>query len=134
MSPITAFLMGFVFSFAWTPCVGPALSGVLLMATSEGRSITGFALIGVYTLGFAIPFLLAGFFTTSILNLFRKHMNIVRYTVRISGVLLIFMGVLMITGNMKSITGFLSGLSADNESAVEAVEDEDDECLVAAAG
>lgn len=127
MSPITAFLMGFVFSFAWTPCVGPALSGVLLMATSEGSSIAGFALIGVYTLGFAIPFLLAGFFTTSILNLFRKHMNIVRYTVRISGVLLIFMGVLMITGNMKSITGFLSGLSADNESAVEAVEDEDDE-------
>ncbi|MCR5476287.1 MAG: redoxin domain-containing protein [Lachnospiraceae bacterium] len=111
MSPLTALLMGFVFSFAWTPCVGPTLSGVLLMAASAKSSAAGFALVGVYTLGFVLPFLLTGFFTTSVLNFFRRHRNVVRYTVRISGALLILMGVLMITGYMNSITGYLSRVS-----------------------
>lgn len=65
MSPITALLMGFTFSFAWTPCVGPALSGVLLMAASAGTKMAGFALIGVYTLGFVLPFLATGIFTST---------------------------------------------------------------------
>ena len=51
MSPVTALLMGFTFSFAWTPCVGPALTSVLLMAGSAQTSALGFLLIGVYTLG-----------------------------------------------------------------------------------
>ena len=65
MSPLTALLMGFTFSFAWTPCVGPALTSVLLMAASAGTKWMGFALIGVYTLGFVLPFLVLGLFTTS---------------------------------------------------------------------
>ena len=55
MSPWTAFLMGFTFSFAWTPCVGPALASVLLMAASAGSRAAGFLFIGVYTLGFVLP-------------------------------------------------------------------------------
>ena len=50
MSPWAAFAMGFTFSFAWTPCVGPVLAGVLLMAASAGTKASGFFLIGVYTL------------------------------------------------------------------------------------
>ena len=57
MSPITAFIMGFAFSFAWTPCVGPALTSVLLMAGSAESGAKGFLLIGVYTIGFILPFL-----------------------------------------------------------------------------
>lgn len=108
MSPVTALIMGFTFSFAWTPCVGPALTSVLLMAGSAQSSAKGFLLIGVYTLGFVLPFLAAGIFTSQLLGFFRKHMKVVRYTVKIGGVLMILMGVLMFTGTMNNITGYLS--------------------------
>lgn len=108
MSPGTAFLMGFTFSFAWTPCVGPALTSVLLMAASASTRMAGFGLIGVYTAGFVLPFLAAGFFTTSILELFRKYRNVVKYTVKLGGVLMIVMGLMMMTGKMNSLTGYLS--------------------------
>ncbi len=108
MSPAIALVMGFTFSFAWTPCVGPALASVLLMASSASTRSAGFFLIGVYTLGFILPFLAAGFFTTSLLDLFKKHMGVVRYTVKIGGILLVLLGFLMFTGKMNGITGYLS--------------------------
>ena len=98
MNPVTALVLGFTFSFAWTPCVGPALSSVLLMASSSGSSTAGFLLIGLYTLGFALPFLAVGLFTGTVLNFFRSHQSIVRWTVKLGGILLIVMGVLTIAG------------------------------------
>lgn len=108
MSPVTALIMGFTFSFAWTPCVGPALTSVLLMAGSAQTEMLGFLLIGVYTLGFILPFLARGIFTAQMLGFFRRHMKAVRYTVKIGGVLMILMGALMFTGKMNDITGYLS--------------------------
>lgn len=108
MSPVTALIMGFTFSFAWTPCVGPALAGVLLMTGSAQTSVKGFLLIGVYTIGFILPFLAAGIFTARLLGFFRQHMNVVKYTVKAGGILMILMGVLMFTGKMNDITGYLS--------------------------
>ena len=116
MSPVTALIMGFTFSFAWTPCVGPALTSVLLMAGSAQTSLKGFLLIGVYTLGFILPFLAAGVFTAQLLGLFRKHMNVVRYTVKAGGVLMILMGALMFTGKMNDITGYLSASQTQEET------------------
>lgn len=110
MSPWAAFAMGFTFSFAWTPCVGPVLAGVLLMAASAGTKASGFFLIGVYTLGLVLPFLAAGFFTTSLLELFKKYMGVVKYTVKVGGVLLVLLGFMMFTGKMNTITGYLSQL------------------------
>ena len=83
MSPITALIMGFTFSFAWTPCVGPALASVLLMAASASTKALAFGLIGVYTLGFVLPFLAVGLFTTSLLEFFKTHGNVVKYTVKV---------------------------------------------------
>lgn len=117
MSPLTALLMGFTFSFAWTPCVGPALTSVLLMAASAGTKWMGFALIGVYTLGFVFPFLAVGLFTTSLLELLKKHMNVVKYTVKVGGVLMVLMGLLMFTGKMNAVTGYLSNLSVKETEA-----------------
>lgn len=111
MSPFTALLMGFTFSFAWTPCVGPALTGVLLMVASASTKAKGFMLIGVYTLGFVLPFLAVGFFTASLLELFKKYRNVVQYTVKIGGLLLILMGFMMFTGKMNDVTGYLSGVT-----------------------
>lgn len=109
MSPIVALIFGFTFSFAWTPCVGPALASVLLMAGSAETKLTGFLLIGVYTLGFILPFLAVGLFTATVLEFFKKHNHVVKYTVKIGGALMIFMGILMFTGKMNAITGYLSG-------------------------
>lgn len=112
MSPWTALLMGFTFSFAWTPCVGPALTSVLLMAASATTKTAGFVLIGVYTLGFVIPFLAVGFFTTTLLEVFKKYRGVVRYTVKLGGILMVFLGVLMFTGKMNDVTGYLSNMSS----------------------
>lgn len=119
MSPVTALIMGFTFSFAWTPCVGPALTSVLLMAGSAQTEALGFLLIGVYTLGFILPFLAAGIFTAQLLGFFRRHMKAVRYTVKIGGVLMILMGVLMFTGKMNDITGYLSSVQTGTEQETE---------------
>lgn len=113
MSPVTALLMGFTFSFAWTPCVGPALTSVLLMAASAASRMTGFILIGVYTLGFVLPFLAVGLFTTTLLEFFKKHRGVVQYTVKIGGILMIAMGLMMFTGKMNDITGYLSRITSD---------------------
>ncbi len=122
MSPWTAFLMGFTFSFAWTPCVGPTLTSVLLMAATSGSRAKGMALIGVYTLGFVIPFLLVGIFTTRVLGFFKKHMSVVQYTVKIGGILMVVMGVMMFTGKMNSFTNYLS-----ETPSVESEQEVDDE-------
>ena len=120
-APLAALIMGFVFSFSWTPCVGPVLSGVLLMATSASNRAAGFGLIGIYTLGFVLPFLACGLFTGTILGFFRKHRNVVKYTTRIGGVLLILMGILMLSGTMNAITGYLSKISGSAETESSAV-------------
>lgn len=109
MNPLTALLLGFTFSFAWTPCVGPVLTSVLLMAASAASSSTGFLLIGVYTLGFVLPFLAAGLFTGTLLELFRKHRSVVQYTVKIGAILMILIGVMMFTGWMNGLSSYLSG-------------------------
>ncbi len=108
MNPLTALILGFTFSFAWTPCVGPTLGSVLLMASSAGSSGAGFLLIGVYTLGFVIPFLAVGLFTGTVLGFFQRHQRVVRNTVKIGAALLILMGVMTLTGYMNGITGYLS--------------------------
>ena len=116
MGPVPALVMGFTFSFAWTPCVGPTLTSVLLLAGSSDSRALGFVLIGVYTLGFVLPFLLVGLFTGQMLRFFRSHMNWLRYTAKAGGVLLILLGVLMISGRMSSFTGYLAGLGSGTGS------------------
>ncbi|WP_130868226.1 cytochrome c biogenesis protein/redoxin [Intestinimonas massiliensis (ex Afouda et al. 2020)] len=116
MNPLVALILGFTFSFAWTPCVGPTLSSVLLMASSASSASKGFLLIGVYTAGFVIPFLAVGLFTGTVLGFFKRHQRVVRYTVKVGAALLILMGVMTLTGFMNGITGYLSGVTGDTTS------------------
>ena len=123
MSPVTALLMGFTFSFAWTPCVGPALTSVLLMAASAATKAQGFVLIGVYTMGFVLPFLFVGLFTIQLLELFKKYRGVVQYTVKIGGILMVLMGILMFTWKMNDVTGYLSRISGTQVSQTESMEE-----------
>lgn len=96
---------------------GPTLSSVLLMASSAESSAAGFLLIGVYTLGFVLPFLAVGLFTGTVLDFFKSHQNVVRYTVKIGAVLLIVMGIL-------TLTGATGGISADLAAGSGTVQEE----------
>lgn len=111
MNPVIALLLGFTFSFAWTPCVGPALASVLIMAASASSSATGFLLIGIYTLGFVLPFMAVGIFTGALLDFFKKHRQVVKYTVKAGGALMLLIGVMMFTGWMNSFSSYLSGIT-----------------------
>lgn len=122
MSPLVALVFGFTFSFAWTPCVGPALASVLLMAGSADTALQGFALIGLYTLGFVLPFLAVALFAGVLLQLFQKHRNVVRYTVEVGGALLVVIGLLMVTGWMDTLSGSLAGSDPQATPTVQVTE------------
>ena len=111
VNPLVAFVMGFTFSFAWTPCVGPALSSVLILASGAKNAALGNFLVLLYTLGFVIPFLLLGLFTTQVLNFLKEKKKIVKYTIKIGGVILIIMGIMTFTGWMNGISGYLNSYS-----------------------
>ena len=129
LSPITAIIFGFTFSFAWTPCIGPVLTSVLIMAGSAETRMKGFMLIGVYSAGFIIPFILLGLFTTQLINLIKKYKNIVKYTVKIGAFLMIVMGLFVFSGklsymqnntnNSSSSTEYSTGKDATNSDSEE---------------
>lgn len=108
INPISAYVMGFTFSFAWTPCVGPALSSVLILASNANNIFSGNALVFIYTLGFIIPFIVLGMFTTEALNFFKEKRNIVKYTIKAGGIILIIIGIMTFTGAFANISRYLA--------------------------
>ena len=97
-SSFGAYVLGLAFAFGWTPCIGPQLGAILSLAASEANVVRGTTLLGIYALGLGIPFLLAAFFidrAMGVMNLFKRHMGLIE---KISGVLLILVGLAMITG------------------------------------
>ena len=101
LSPIMAFVLGFVFSFAWTPCVGPMLSSVLILMAAEPEK--GMVMILFYTLGFIIPFIMLGLFSETVLNLLKQYKGIMAVTVKASGILIIALGLLLFTGKLDGV-------------------------------
>ncbi|HEY4663238.1 MAG TPA: cytochrome c biogenesis protein CcdA [Candidatus Humimicrobiaceae bacterium] len=103
-----SFVIGIIFSFGWIPCVGMILSGILLLASKLGTLLKGMLLLGSFSLGLGIPFILAGIFISffsSFLKKINKHLNIVSI---VSGVFLVALGIIFITDSMDWVVGFLS--------------------------
>lgn len=92
MNPLIAFIFGFTFSFSWTPCIGPALSSILITISTLESFNNGALLISAYTAGFIIPFLITGLFSSYILGLIRKNNKLFKYTNKIIGIFIILIG------------------------------------------
>ena len=88
------------------------LGSVLLMASSSASAPAAALLIGVYTLGFVLPFLAVGLFTGGVLSFFKRHQQVVRWTGKAGAALLILMGVMTFTGFMNGFTEYLSQIGS----------------------
>ncbi len=98
-----AFLVGLAFAFGWTPCVGPVLATILLIAGSEDSLWHGTSLLTAYGLGIGLPFLAAALFAgpfMSFMARFRRHLGVVE---KAMGGLLVATGLLFITGSMNEL-------------------------------
>lgn len=94
-SALFSFLLGFTFSFSWTPCVGPVLASIIVMSAVEGGRVY---LLICYALGFIIPFLVVGAAATTLMKALKRHMKVVKYTVRLSSLILLIIGIMMVGG------------------------------------
>ena len=97
----TSFLLGFTFSFGWTPCVGPILASVLLMSASTDKAILSYLLIGIYTLGFIVPFLLVSLFYNKLVKSIETLKTNMTKIKKIGGIILIISGLIMIGNGIK---------------------------------
>lgn len=98
-----AFFVGMVFAFAWTPCIGPILASVLTLAGAQKSVGRGILLLAVYSLGLAIPFVLAGIGISWLMGFFGKLKRHYRIIQIVSGVLLIIIGFIIIFGDIQSL-------------------------------
>lgn len=103
MNPFTAFLLGFTFSFGWTPCIGPILASVLILSSSADSLTTSYLLIGLYTLGFILPFLLFSLFYNKLVHRVDKiklHMSKIK---KIGGIVLILSGLMILFNGVSDM-------------------------------
>lgn len=106
-----AFVIGFAFAFGWTPCVGPVLTVILTFAAAQDSITKGVALLAIYSMGLAVPFLLTALGVERFLKFysrFRAHMHAIEVA---SGALLVVLGVLLVIGRFTIISNYLSFLN-----------------------
>lgn len=130
MSSFSAFILGFTFSFGWTPCIGPILASVLVMASSSENIITSNLLILTYTIGFIMPFIIASIFYSKLYKRFdaiKKHMNLIK---KVSGAFILIAGLIMLINGVININRELAvknNYQSQNSQTENNVNDENDE-------
>jgi cytochrome c-type biogenesis protein len=106
-------LVGMAFAAGWTPCIGPVLGAILGLAATSGDVSRGMLLLAVYSAGLALPFLIAAVAVDSFLDWFQRFRRFLPWVMRISGVMLVLVGVLLLTGEFTRLAGWLQGLTPD---------------------
>ena len=104
----SAVIFGIVFSLGWTPCVGAFLGSALMLASQQGSAVQGILMLLSYSLGLGVPFLLSAVLIQRMKTAFsyiKKHYKIVNF---VSGIFLIVIGILMMTGLMGRFLSLLS--------------------------
>lgn len=103
-----ALAVGAAFGAGWTPCIGPVLGGILTLAGTSDTVWSGVGLLFVYSMGLAIPFLLAALALDWFLETFQRYRRFIPWMERASGVLLIALGLLLVTGSFTVLSGYLT--------------------------
>jgi cytochrome c-type biogenesis protein len=106
-------LVGMVFAAGWTPCIGPVLGGILSLAASAGDVRRGVLLLAVYSAGLAVPFIVAALAVESFLRWFQRFRPLLPWVMRITGGLLVLVGVLLMTGQFTRLAAWLQGLTPE---------------------
>jgi cytochrome c-type biogenesis protein len=101
-------LVGVAFAAGWTPCIGPILAGILAVASASGTASQGALLLGVYALGFAVPFLLAA----QMLTFWRRLNRYTRLIEKVGGVLLILVGIVLLSNWISVLSPYLASLGS----------------------
>jgi len=106
-------IVGMAFAAGWTPCIGPILGGVLTYTASSADLNRGLVLLFAYSLGLAVPFLLAALMIDRFMDLFQRYRGALIWISRGSGALLVLVGILMITGSMTVLSAWLQGFTPE---------------------
>ena len=106
-------LVGIAFGAGWTPCIGPILGSILILTSSSAELGKGLLLLFVYSLGLAIPFLAASLALNHFLSAYAKARRHLVWVNRVSGVLLIAVGILLITDYFTVLAGYLQALTPE---------------------
>jgi len=105
--------VGAVFGAGWTPCIGPVLGAILTYAASQEHFWSGVTLLLVYSLGLAIPFLLSALALDAFLRIFARFRRFLPWVQRASGLLLVLLGLLLLTGNFSALSTYLTRFTPD---------------------
>ena len=108
---LSSFILGFTFSFGWTPCIGTVLTSVLLMASTRSSILISYILIGVYTIGFILPFIVLAIFYAKLhkrLKWFRNHLDVIK---KIGGLIIIVSGLTMSYNGYIAVTDYIESKS-----------------------
>jgi len=100
------FIVGMAFGAGWSPCIGPLLGSILIIAGSQETVWQGIVLLAVYSAGLAIPFLIMSFFINFLLAFVRKASRTMKYISASAGILLIIVGLFLVTDKLYVLTGF----------------------------
>jgi len=106
-SYISSLIMGFAFSFGWTPCIGPILASIIVLAASKETLFQGIILLFTYSLGLGIPFILSGIFINYFFKIFSKIKRHFRKIEIIAGILLIILGIFVFFDMIQILSNFL---------------------------
>ena len=106
-------LLGAVFALGWTPCLGPVLGAILTFGFSQDTMWQGVGLLAVYSAGLAIPFLMASLALDKFLQTFQRFRRWIPVVEKASGVMLILLGVLLLTGQFTLMTSVLARFTPD---------------------
>lgn len=105
---VGSFLVGLAFAAGWTPCIGPILASILMIAATEEKVYQGISLLLTYSLGLGTPFFISALALHKFLDLFNRFRKAIRIFEIVTGVFLIVIGILVLTNSLTSISLFIT--------------------------
>jgi cytochrome c-type biogenesis protein len=99
------FIVGMAFGAGWSPCIGPLLGSIIIIAGSQETVWQGIILLAIYSAGLAIPFIIMSVFINFLLIFIKKASRVLRYINTVAGILLIIVGLILVTNKLYVLTG-----------------------------